>query len=276
MDPETSEKRELPIAHLFTDPFDNLMTLKMLSLFPDSCTTTLYTDASGWACRTQLDSKVSGWDREEYPDADVIVMLDGNSPSLLQYALKHSRFDAVVFKLHDRWSRATLSEDHRFVLANSFISYSHPGQASVMAPTDTALVQQHSNFDDEVSALLATSGYAEQEFLLHLDRGAQWFAIRDEQRIVSMCIAYQNHGDIWEIGGVVTLPEYRRQGFARSVVSAALNHLYKLKLVLRYQFHHHNIASRHLAVSLGLKPRLTVDHYVDKIQEFGSAATESA
>ena len=276
MDPETSDRRELAIAHLSTDPFDNLMTLKMLSLFPDSCTTTLYTDASGWACQTQLGSNVSGWNRKEYPSADVIVMLDGTSPSLLQYALQRSPFDAVVFKLHDRQSRAALSEDHRFVLANSFLSYSHPSQPSAKAPTDTTLVEQHSGFDDEVSTLLATSGYEEREFLLHLDRGAQWFAIREGQRTVSMCMAYQNHGDIWEIGGVVTVPECRRRGFAKSVVSAALNHLSKLKLVPRYQFHHDNIASRRLAESLGLKLRLTVDHYVDKNQEFGSARTESA
>lgn len=109
--------------------------------------------------------------------------------------------------------------------------------------------------------LRCLSGYVAQEFRLHLDRGARWFAVRENNRIVSFCLAFQIFERIWEIGGFMTLREYRREGFARAVLSAAIGYLKALNLIPRYQFHYRNSASRRLAESLGLKPRLIVDHY---------------
>lgn len=268
---KTTNDTEIAITHLAADPFENLMTLKMLSLFPGLCTTTFYGDASAWACRTELGSKVSAWDRNEYPHAERIVMLDGNSPLHLEQALLDTPTKAVVFKLHDEWSRFTFANDRRFTLANSFESYSDLEPTSRTAFAEGVNVEQHSHFDDEAAGLFKQNGYVEKEFRLHLDRKAQWFAVRDRHLLVSTCLAFQNYDNIWEIGGVMTRTDYRRRGYARAVVSAALNHLAGLKLVPRYQFHHRNDASRGLAKSLGMTRRLTVDHYVER--EHPSAGT---
>jgi RimJ/RimL family protein N-acetyltransferase len=263
MDIETTKSRELSIAHLSRNPFDNVLTLKMLSMFPSECETTLYTDKSGWVCRTGLDAKVSAWDRNEYPLADRIVLLDGNSPSIIGHILQHQPTDVVVYKVHDQWSRSILSEDPQFNLVNSFHSYSNNPQVHEPVQPDFPAVEQHSHYDDEAAALFAASGYVAEEFRLHLERGAQWFAIREDKRIASFCLAFQIFADIWEIGGVLTLREYRRKGFAKAIVSAALEFLNAVKLVPRYQFRNWNSASRSLAESLGLKPRVIVDHYIN-------------
>ena len=263
MDIETSTSRELSITHLSGNPFDNLMTLKMLSMFPNECSTTLYRNESGWVCRTELGAKVSAWDRNEYPLADRIVMLDGNSPSIFGHSLRHQPTDLVVYKVHDQWSRFILGEDPQFYHANSFHSYSDMSQALDTAQSDVPVVEQHSQYDDEAAALFVASGYVAQEFRFHLDRGAQWFAVREKNRIVSFCLAFQIFGKIWEFGGVLTLREYRRKGFAKAVMSAALGYLNAFKLIPRYQFHYRNSASRCLAESLGLKQRLIIDHYVN-------------
>jgi len=105
MDLEISTSRESSIAHLSGSPFDNLLTLKMLSMFPNECVTTLYRNESGWVCRTEFGATVSAWDRNEYPLADRIVMLDGNSPSIFGHTLRHQPTDLVVYKVHDQWSR---------------------------------------------------------------------------------------------------------------------------------------------------------------------------
>jgi len=261
MDIETSTSRELSITQLSVNPFDNLLTLKMLSMFPNECTTILYRDESGWTCSTELCAKVSAWDRNEYPFADRIVMLDGNSPSIVDHILRQRPADSVVYKVHDQWSRFILGKDPQFYHANSFHSYSDVSQTLDTAQSRVPVVEQHSQYDDEAATLFIASGYVAREFRLHLDRGAQWFAVREKNRIVSFCLAFQIFEKIWEIGGVMTLREYRRKGFAKAVVSAALGYLKALKVIPRYQFHYRNITSRRLAESLRLTPRLTVDHY---------------
>ncbi len=277
MDIETSTSRELSIAHLSESPFDNLLTLKMLSMFPNECTTTLYKDESGWVCRTEFGAKVSAWDRNEYPLADCIMMLDGNSPSIFGHILRHQPTDLLVYKVHDQWSRFILGENPYFYHANSFHSYSDMSQALDTGQSDVPVVEQHSQYDSEAAALFVASGFVAQEFRFHLNRGAQWFAVREKNRIVSFCLIFQIFGKIWEIGGVLTLREYRRKGFAKAVISAALGYLNAFKLIPRYQFHYQNSASRCLAESLGLKPRLIVDHYANPgVKRSDPAKVESA
>lgn len=263
MNPEVSPNRELSLECLSAEPFDNLMTLKMLAMFPAECVTTLYRDESGWACLTELGAKVSAWDRNAYPRAGRIAMLDGTSQTLLAHILQTRQADSVVYKVHDRWSRAILAEDSKFSHATSFLSYSDLGQAVELSGLGETRVEQHSHYDREAAALFAASGYTTQEFRLHLERGARWFTVRGTEGIVSFCLTFPIFERIWEIGAVVTLEAYRRRGFARAVVSAALGFLKTHGLTPRYQFHYRNNASRGLAEGLGLTLRLVVDHYVD-------------
>lgn len=93
-----------------------------------------------------------------------------------------------------------------------------------------------------------------------LRRGARWFAIRCGNEVLSACIVYQNFDAVWEIAGVLTRPNLRRQGLARSVVVAALRYLRLHGLQPRYQVDESNLASAGLARGLGLVEFLRTAH----------------
>ena len=169
-----------------------------------------------------------------------------------------------------------LGSDSRFILANSFLSYSSDDIAARIEHVDTRMVAQHNEYSEEAARLLGESQYGKDEFQLHLSRGAQWFAIRENDRIQSICFVYKYFGKIWEIGGVLTLPESRGKGLAKSIVSAALGYLETQGLVPRYQFDHGNIASRRLAETLGLELKLVVEHYANIEQKLEEYKDESA
>ena len=91
--------------------------------------------------------------------------------------------------------------------------------------------------------------------------GARWFGAEAEGQLASACFAFQNYGDVWEIGGVYTEPRHRRKGLARRVVGSALAYLLSRRLTPRYQVKWDNLASIQLARGAGLKEFLTVNHY---------------
>ncbi|HLM12907.1 MAG TPA: GNAT family N-acetyltransferase, partial [Reyranella sp.] len=59
----------------------------------------------------------------------------------------------------------------------------------------------------------------------------------------SACIAFENHRQIWEVGGVMTPTPHRDRGFAARVVRTALAELQRRKLVARYQVNEDNLPS---------------------------------
>ena len=95
-----------------------------------------------------------------------------------------------------------------------------------------------------------------------LAAGSAFAAVLERDRKgVSACFAFENHGPVWEVGGVVTAPEHRRKGLGARVVRAALAELSRRGLAPRYQVEEHNTASIGLANSVGLTPFLTITHY---------------
>ena len=81
---------------------------------------------------------------------------------------------------------------------------------------------------------------------------------------LSACLAFENYGPVWEVGGVVTAPLHRRQGLAARVVQTALARLSERALIPRYQVEENNVASIGLAESIGLAPFLTIVHYTHR------------
>lgn len=74
-------------------------------------------------------------------------------------------------------------------------------------------------------------------------------------------MAYQNYGNIWEVGGLHTVAAARRGGNAQKIVETSLNILLAKNKIPRYQCHEANIASRYLAEKVGLRPFLVTEHY---------------
>ncbi len=261
MDYEVLDNNSLVTDILAEDPFSNLVTLKMLALYPRSCSTVLYRCGREWACRTELIAKESHWDREAYPETDLIITLDGNSSHLLRRMAETLPASRIVLKVHDTWSRRHYRRNSQFRLVQSFMSYTTTADSLPDSLPGTVPVKHHCHHSDEAASLFAQNGYSPDELQGHLSRGARWFAIRQSKRVVSIALVFPNYHDIWEIGGVYTLPEYRRNGYAGRVVQAALQYVVQRGLRPRYQFHHRNIASQALAERLGLDHVLTVDHF---------------
>ncbi len=89
--------------------------------------------------------------------------------------------------------------------------------------------------------------------------------------MASACFVFQNYKQIWEIAGVSTQPDFRRQGLGSIIVSGALKYLSGSGLVPRYQVRWDNHASIRLAKSCGLIEFLQLDHYILRKCELGAA-----
>lgn len=87
------------------------------------------------------------------------------------------------------------------------------------------------------------NGYSPEEVTGYISRGARWFGIARTGELISACLVFPNYERIWEIGGVFTHPAFLGQGYAKSVVLAALEYLLLNGHRPRYQFREDNIAT---------------------------------
>ena len=191
-------------------------------------------------------------------------MIDGNDDSIIDVAIGDAPRTRSVYKLHHHRLCAELNESSQFRRITSYISCSTAPQRNDRFATSTAHVDISSTYTPEIQPCFAESGYLEEELKEHFSRGASWLGIRSSEELVSVCLVFPNHSDIWEIGGVYTKPQYRRCGFGSAVTRAALRFLHQKDLVPRYQFREDNQPSRALAESIGLVERLTVVHYTTR------------
>lgn len=255
-----SAQHAVALDHLSGDPFSSLIALKMLTLYPDACRTTTLLDRSGWACLTEMDVAASAWDRQAYPSHRSVVLLDGNSEGLLGAAFDRAPRDASVFKVHDPFARALVASLPGCAHACSYLSYSTPAGLRPAEPREHP-VRTGTSAAEEVLARFAEGGHSADEIGERLSKGGAWFALSVDGRPASVCYVFPNYGRIWEVAGLFTVPEHRRKGYARAVVSAALGALSASRRVPRYQLRDGNLGSRAVAESLGLELVLTVDHY---------------
>ncbi|MFW5762533.1 MAG: GNAT family N-acetyltransferase [Cyclobacteriaceae bacterium] len=250
------------INYLSDDPFSNLMTLKMLTMYPEWCRCLFYGRFDdGWALRTELPTEHSHWDRQVYPDYQTIVMIDGNTKAGVLQAIEEASLDSAVFKLHDPHTVAQMDARSGISHRVSFISYSSAPTAEPTVVENDIPAEAHADYSEEAASLFAQNLYTQAEVEEHISRGARWFGVRHETELAAICIAFPIYSNIWEIGGVFTLPSYRRRGYAQTVVLEALRFLRGKDLRPRYQFKQGNVESQALAQSVGLEHVLTVSHY---------------
>jgi RimJ/RimL family protein N-acetyltransferase len=108
--------------------------------------------------------------------------------------------------------------------------------------------------------MFAANGYLDSEMARYFADGARWFAILNETKAQSAGFVFRNFESVWEIGGVLTHPEFRRHGLARQVVAAALRYLIEHGQIPRYQVRSDNLPSIGLAEASGLREFLRMDH----------------
>lgn len=257
------------VDQLARDPLPNIVLLKQLLAYPEHVTVHRVSDPEGTAVLIALNTSVSPYDRQTYPNASVAAFISSDHPSLTTALMtKLPRGVGIVFKLSKEADLAPVKAHFPVTRRTTFVSFTSVGGAEpapsvqvTAAPTDAAF------------QLFELQGH-DRPWLEPLLRNGKAFACVDDRdgETLAACFAFENFSPVWEVGGVVTAPAHRRKGLGARVVRTALAELSKRRLVPRYQVEEHNTASIALARSVGLVPFVTITHYA---HEPASASSQS-
>lgn len=247
------------IDMLSSEPLRHIVLLKQLLAYPDHVRVHRVAGAAGTAMLVALDVSASSYDRQTYPGAALAAFISSDDPDLTASLLRHLPRDVgIVFKLSREADLAPIAAQFPVERRTAFVSFSSaarfhpdPGVRVTSQPGDAAF------------RLFAEQGHERSWLELILRAGKAFACVAgDDGETPSACIAFENYGSVWEVGGVVTAPAQRRKGYAARVVGTALAELSARRLAPRYQVEEHNTASIRLAQAIGLVPFLTIVHYV--------------
>ena len=86
-------------------------------------------------------------------------------------------------------------------------------------------------------------------------------SIKVADKPVASCIIYQVYKNIWEIGALSTLVEFRRKHLAEELVIYATNLIISRQQTPRYHVNTENTASLNLAIKCGYSSFINFNHY---------------
>lgn len=250
--------RQTLIDELAREPLRHVVLLKQLLARPRQTTIHRVAGAESAATLVALDTAASPWDRQAYPKAALAAFIASDHPALTRALLAHlPRGVGIVFKLSSEADRAAVAAAFAIERRTAFVSFTtahriepDPGVHFTRAPGERAF------------RLFAEQGHDRDWLEPMLDDGRAFACVLEQNdEPLSACIAYENWGPVWEVGGVVTSPGHRRQGLAARVVRTALAELGERGLTPRYQVEEDNTASIALARSVGLAPFVTITHW---------------
>jgi ribosomal protein S18 acetylase RimI-like enzyme len=210
------------------------------------------------------------WDAGMYPTAQHVLIPTAADEQAAQRLCQRvqEQFPAshLVIKFSEAYTRAVFQAAFTLHYARTLVSYTAPHIADVsQSPYQwerDAAVRLTQTPDEAIMRLYLANGYSREEIQHSFANGAVAFTLYQQGEPVCTCMAYQNFDDIWEIGGVHTLAQAQRQGYARRVVQTALAALADQQRIPRYLVDATNTASVQLAESLGLAVCLRFEHYV--------------
>jgi RimJ/RimL family protein N-acetyltransferase len=237
------------LVYLEQKPLQNITGLKMLYTYPESCTVqTLETGVL-----ILLSPIAMPYDRETYPDAAQIVLLYADSSQTAQVLLGFvPKKYPIIWKIISELVTQEIKQEFTLTRERAFISFTD----AKPFVSDSAVRISRSPSQSALEAYAA------------LGHEASWLANLLEQNKAfccelegSVCFAFANYENIWEVGGVFTQPEARGQGLAARVVRTCIAKLQRHGLRSRYQVHEDNLASIAVAQHLGLEQVCTMVHW---------------
>jgi RimJ/RimL family protein N-acetyltransferase len=238
----------------------NIVLLKHIEAFPQHVSVRQVTAGPSAATLVLLDTSVSAYDRQSYPEAGFAVLISSDEPALTRHLIKSLPNDRhMVFKLASDADRDVVGDRHPVRRATSFLSFTAGERSAFAADEGVNITNRPSN---DALRMFEAQGHTE-EWLRPLLTSGRAFACLLEQagEMGSACIAFENYRQMWEVGGVVTSPQHRRRGLASRVVRTALAELQRRSLIPRYQVNEDNLPSIRLARSVGLHQFLQLTHY---------------
>jgi len=239
-------------------PLQHVVTLKMLHLLGSSMQFELLEGPGGWALMSLFSAGAFEYDRQTYPDRELVILVDGTSGAAKLELLGNLPQARVVVKTSDIAVGAHLKTHRSARAVRSFLSFTNPANATPQPKV--AGILEGTGLRPEVARMFAQNGYMDSELNRHFADGAKWFAMQSNGRICSAGFVFRNFESVWEIGGIYTEHESRRQGFGRAIVAAALGELLGTGRIPRYQVRSDNEPSINLATASGLVEFLRMDH----------------
>lgn len=263
------------IDFLRQDLLRNIVPLKMLAAHPEAIDIYYAQNNSGSCLLLLFPTTTFAYDRQHYAQDDYIAILAGTTGQvysdsqaeqrIVEQLLSHIPSDKrIVFKLPAGSIREALTEQLPLRRVTAVRSYT--ATAEHVYPMNEAVCESD-QLDERLFPHLATFGHDRQD-LDHLFRSAGTRSFTLYRTIaggnsvpLAACFTYENFEQIHEIGGVVTIPEERRKGYAKRVVEHTVATLLQRDLLPRYQVHEENVPSVRLAEQVGLTLFVTTEHW---------------
>lgn len=255
----TRNVREATVR-LERDPLRNIVLLKHIDAFADHVSVVQVSTGRDAATLVLLDTGASAFDRESYPEAAFAALISSDGPTLTRRLIEAvPRQRPVIFKLCSDADRDVVADHFPISRVTSFLSFTTAGPAVFAADADVSITTSPS---EAMLSLFESQGHAREWLRARLASGQAVTCVLDQDgEPRSVCLAFENHRQVWEVGGVVTSERHRGQGLASRVVRSALADLRRRGLVARYQVNEDNLPSIGLARSIGLRQFLTLTHF---------------
>ena len=245
--------------YLRKDVLTNVSPLKMVVSYPDGvrCLRVRNEEAEG-VC-VLLDPNASYYDNLRYGDKETIVFLSIANESAGEelvgsLPVKHN----AAFKLNNDISKKVVSRYFKLDRQRAISFYT----CDEITYEEDPNVKVSAEWDKQITDLIKEHEYPDNEIRDWLKAGAFFVSYWVGDVVACACICYPNCQEVWEVGALFTLDEYRRKGLARKVVAQGISELFKQNRKIRYSVREENIKSAQLAESLGLKKFQVLEHFI--------------
>jgi GNAT superfamily N-acetyltransferase len=246
------------LNYLERDVMHNIVALKMLQAHVGAkC---FYkSNYTGEAAMILLEPTAFAYDQQHYPNADCICIISSDNPTVTALLLEElDPKQKVVFKLNSQTDALEVQKRFDVKRVTSFLSFTD----TKLYPSDDA-VQISTEPSPEFFDWIASEGHTRDwlEPMLVDGRAFCCELFSKAHKLESVCFAFENYGQLWEVGGVYTPPATRGRGLATRTVCAAIAELQKRGKRSRYQVHQKNSASIRVANRAQLELFLTITHW---------------
>jgi RimJ/RimL family protein N-acetyltransferase len=246
------------LQYLERDVLHNIVALKMLNTH-DGVRCFHQANENGEAVMILLEPGAFAYDREHYPNADSICIIASDHPNLTNTLLENlDHKQKVVFKLSSDADALEVQKRFDVQRITSFLSFTDNTSYSSDPNVHTSTKPSEMMLE-----WIATQGHTRDWLkpMLAKNRAFCCELYDASQELESVCFAFENYGDVWEIGGVYTPKESRGKGLATRTACTAIAELQKRKKRSRYQVQEQNSASIRVARQAKLELFLTITHW---------------